>query len=89
MLPTFGDAEGQFPYSPQMLEAMTHVGLAIYSQEGKEKLAHLDAIKLKPDMPQAYYYKGRPCGPTRAVAGRRLQPTNRCVPWRASTRSSS
>ncbi len=60
MLPAFGDAEWQIPYSPQALEAMAHVGLAIYSQEEKEKLAHLDAaIKLQPNMPQAYYYKGQ------------------------------
>ncbi len=60
MLPAFGDAEWQIPYSPQALQAMAHVGLAIYSQEEKEKLAHLDAaIKLQPNMPQAYYYKGQ------------------------------
>lgn len=60
MLPAFGDAEGQIPYSPQALQAMAHVGIAVYSQDEKEKLANLDAaIKLQPNMPQAYYYKGQ------------------------------
>ena len=60
MLPAFGDGEGQVPFSPQALQAMAHVGIGVYSQDFKEKLAHLDAaIKLQPDMPQAYYYKGQ------------------------------
>jgi len=60
MLPAFGDAEWQVPYSPQALQAMAHVGIAIYSQDENEKLANLnEAIRLQPDMPQAYYYKGQ------------------------------
>lgn len=60
LLPAFGDADGQVPYSPQRLQALAHVGIAVYSQDEKEKLAHLDeAIRLQPDMPQAYYYKGQ------------------------------
>lgn len=60
LLPAFGDSEGQVPYSTQALQAMAHVGIAVYSQDDKEKRAHLEAaIKLQPDMPQAYYYKGQ------------------------------
>ena len=59
MLPTFGNGEGQVPYTPELLQAMAHVGLAVNSQDDTEKLAHLDAaIRLQPDMPQAYFYKG-------------------------------
>ena len=60
LLPTFGDADDQVVYSPQRLQAMAHVGMAVYSQDDAEQLSHLDAaIKLQPDMPQAYYYTGQ------------------------------
>ena len=66
-LPTFGNGEGQVLYTPELLQAMAHVGIAVYSQDDKEKLAHLDAaIKLQPDMPQAYFYKGQTLWPKAA-----------------------
>lgn len=60
LLPALGLAPGQLPYTPERLQALAHLGIAIHSQDDQEKRAHLDeAIRLQPDMAPAYFYKGQ------------------------------
>ncbi len=60
MLPAFGSAPGQVPYSAKRVKALAHVGIAVKTQDGQEKQTHLDeAIRLQPDLATAYFYKGR------------------------------
>ena len=60
MLPAFGNGEGQLPYyAPSSCKRWRMSASRSIRRTRKEKLANLDAaIKLQPDMPQAYYYKG-------------------------------
>ncbi len=60
MLPTFGSG-GDIPYTPQRLQALAHIAIAIetFSFGDKEALAHLrEAARLYPDSPVAHFYLG-------------------------------
>lgn len=60
MLPTFGSG-GDIPYTPQRLQALAHIAIAIetFSFGDKEALAHLrEAVQLYPDAPVAHFYLG-------------------------------
>ena len=60
MLPAFGLAPGQLPYTPRRLQALAQVGITFVTRDGEDDQAHLaEAIRLQPDLALAYFYKGK------------------------------
>lgn len=63
LLPALGDGPGQVPYTPERLEAMTHlaVGLGLFPSSSGPKIVELfqQAIKLAPDSAIPYFYLGK------------------------------
>ncbi len=65
LLPAFGLAPGQVPYTPRCLQALAHAGIAIKTQDREAEAAHLEeAIRLQPNLGLAYFYKAK------TIAGR-------------------